>query len=369
MFKMIFRIEFDRMLSIAVAIAIVLTSAAGVSAQEAEDSTVQVPEVVVDGTLHESFEIMRLLEASTINYEIMGMPDSIPEDTLEPIVLPPAIFMGRDGSLMTWSLPDSIRQYYDSIETVYEAEDYGKAAEMYKELYQRAPGFTYALTLVGDAYVLADQYDSAIVYLKKSIEYNFIDYQAHWYLSKAYWYSNRDDEGLREIHLAHLLNPNHQLVVDQANEQRALQDLWPLGGWRTPRYLIKQIEGGAQVFFEPEWIGYALVKALWEAEPGYREKMAGDSTHWVVAVVKEEKEAIASYLVDSVKVPLVDKIAENDNFDQFVIYEFLASKNPSMMAHFSPEWLNHLADYMMLRDQYWAILSRLKESYKENGGQ
>ena len=327
------------------------------------------PEVVVDGTLHTLGEIMALLDRSAVKYDVMGMPDSIPEDTVRPTVLPPAIFLGSNGELMTWALPDSVQALYDSIEAVYQAENYAKAAELYKDLYKRAPDFTYALTLIGDAYVLAYQYDSAIVYLSEAIERNYIDYQAHWYLSRAYWFLNEDQEALREIHISHLLNPNHQLVIDEANEQRALKELWPLGGWRTPRYLIKEVEGRVKVYFEWEWMAYALVKALWQEEPGYREQIGGDNSHWVATSINEEKEAVAAYLADDVREPLVNKISADGNYDEFVIYEFLASKYPTLIPHMSREWIDRLADYLIFRDQYWGILSSMKQKAKENGGQ
>jgi hypothetical protein len=97
--------------------------------------------------------------------------------------------------------------------------------------------------------------------------------------------------------------------------------------------------------------------------------MGGDNSHWVVTTINEEKEAVAAYLADDAREPLVNKISADGDYDEFVIYEFLASKYPTLIPHMSREWIERLADYLIFRDQYWGILSSMKQKAKENGGQ
>lgn len=314
-------------------------------------------EVVVDGSIHSADEIMVMMIDSKVRYSLMtGEADSIPVDTSGPQVLPAGIFLGENYEFQIHTLPDSLESDFQKAEELYLSKKYLEAALAYKSVLERCSHFNYLMTFIGDSYVVAGHFDSAIVYLEKSIDSNFIDYQAHWYLANAFAHTDRYEEALQQMHLAHLLNPNHELLNGNLVNRRAENDLPPMSRAFEPKYDLRQSGDEILIRFDPMWLQYSLVKAIWFAEPGYRDKMVAELIHPVEAIILEEKEAVFSHLSREARRELRARLIEDDLYDEFVIYEFLAYESPEIMLYLSPDFLNRIADYLLVRHEYLALL-------------
>jgi hypothetical protein len=110
---------------------------------------------------------------------------------------------------------------------------------------------------------------------KKAIELNYISYDAHWFLADTEWELGNKETAMQEITMAHLLNVGHESLRNKMISCRqALKHDWKDWDY-LPQYLLSQKGKEVSVDMDIEWLGYAIVKAIWKYEPGYAEKTSG----------------------------------------------------------------------------------------------
>lgn len=297
--------------------------------------------------LHSPAEIMKIMEESELMYEIG--PDFVAAPADSPVVLSSQVYLQkteRGHSLVMFSISEQARSVFDRAEEAFRSGKFVEAIAQYRRLLEVQPDYLHAVTLIGDAYFCMQEFDSAKANLERSIELNFVDFYAHWFLADTYARMGDVESALREATLAHILNVNH------ANLQKAIRHHRKMAGrpWKewafTPEYTISKEGNTVSIQTSPEWMGYAMVKALWAHEPGYAASMLDRPRETLAIVWPEEKEAIVMLLPYKEKFQHIGDIIDAGFFQEFVLYEITARRHPSVLVVLPHEELMRVVEYV-----------------------
>jgi tetratricopeptide (TPR) repeat protein len=304
----------------------------------------QVPQ---EPKLHSPAEIMAILAKSELTFEIgsdytAALPDS-------PVVLSNQMYLKKEDqgqSLVMFTISEQARPLYDRAEEAFQRENFSEAILLYKQVLQVQPDYLHALTLIGDAFFSMQQFDSAKVYLLQSIELNFADYNAHWFLADTYKRLGKFDAALREATVAHLLNVNHSNLQKAVRYYRQMNKQ-PWKEWSfKPEYTLSKEGNKVTIKSTADWIGYALVKALWAHEPGYASSMLGEQKDSLLIKWPEEKEAILTLLVNKERFNHINEIVKKGFFEEFVLYEITAPRHPGVLVLLPHEEFMRIVKYV-----------------------
>ena len=299
--------------------------------------------------LHEPAEIMKIMEDSTLTYELGSGDDLSPAQIESPRVLSDQMLLLEEGggySLTYYSLPEDARALLESAENAYDAKDYEEALKRYAQLKEKQPAYWHVSVLIGDTYYAMGDYDKAQSAFKEAIKHNFADYQAHWFLGDTQWRRGDQTGAIRSLTTAHLLNVNHKTVREKLLSYRTKAGR-PWKAWTyEPRYALKKEGNTIKVTFAKEWLGYAIVKAVWAFEPGYAHDMVGPDYEKNVITMPEEKEALIATIATNHELKHIEKIIDDGYADEFIYYELLARKAPDAIVLFPREMFDRLVDYV-----------------------
>jgi tetratricopeptide (TPR) repeat protein len=305
-------------------------------------------------------EILKIMEDSKLAFEISHIEETVKID-------PPnrtgklnlnIFYIEKDSgssSLKEYTLSDQGEVLSKEAEYFFQKNEYSKAREKYLELLKVHPEYYKVMTYVGQVYGIEKNWDKAIEWYKKTIELNYIDYMAHWFLADAYMETGKKELALREITIAQILNRNNPRIrnsfIDIYNKNKLNSADWVF----NPQIELKKIDDiKVKVSYKKDWIGYALAKAVWEFEPDYPASM-GEEKNGIS--VLEEKECLASLLVSTMndkkalkKYPELNALkmaADNKMFDQYIFYEVILPDYPRVAMMISKESIESIADYVI----------------------
>lgn len=306
--------------------------------------------------IHPPAEIFEMLEKSTLNYELNTLDEEIlaKDQTFN---LNSADFYRKsdNSSLKTIKIELSSEAFKikEEAEKYFEQKDYTKAREFYEKVLKIHPEYSKILTYIGQTYLSEGQEKKAVEYFKKAIENNYIDYMAHWFLGKYYLKKNQLVKALDEIVIAHILNRNHKLILDDL--VKVLQKSgYTYENWTfTPQIKISSNDQKlVKVDYKKEWLGYALVKALWKYEPNYKESMGVASNELSML---EEREALFNLYAGNVdnkilkQTPFITLVNSLDHkqLDEFILYEIFIVENPFIAYQFPEEIISNIKNYII----------------------
>ncbi|WP_010662285.1 tetratricopeptide repeat protein [Marinilabilia salmonicolor] len=306
--------------------------------------------------IHSPAEIFEIMEKSPITYELNELEDEIlPPDRTDNLNFNSYYRVIEDGQIFTYRYQvDSIAQeYLKSAEKFFEDRMFSAAKEMYIEALRSDSTSYWVMTYIGQMCGIEGDFDQAIDWYKKAISLNFIDYMAHWFLADAYKEQGKMDEAVDEITIAMILNRNNPRIKESFNDIYRRKKL-ELSDWTfTPQMQLDSIgKNKVGVSFDADWLGYALVKALWRYEPGYQESMGVEAGSFSTI---EEKEAFVS-LMTGFDRKTVKKHPEfralkasldKDMIDEFIFYEIVLPEHPFVAYQLSEEFINQIKDYVI----------------------
>jgi tetratricopeptide (TPR) repeat protein len=230
-------------------------------------------------------------------------------------------------------------------EVAFQDAQYDQALKLYQSVKASAPKYASIDTYIGDTYFRQGNYEKAQIHFEAAIKRNFIDYQAHWFFADMLWKMNERERAVAEITTAHLLNINHSEIKATLLKYRAALNR-PWKDWEfNPQYVLNQDGDKVMISVEKDWLGYALVKALWKYEQGYAKNMVGQDYENLVVCFEEEKEAIVSLLAGTESFRDLKAIVEQGFVDEMIIYEILACKDPGSVLLLPQETFARLVDY------------------------
>jgi tetratricopeptide (TPR) repeat protein len=311
--------------------------------------------IAIDGHIHTTQEILKLMDQSVIVYQLGSISDAseytTEQDSLNNSLSTERYVIQVDGhpSVRLFDMSGTLAAMLASADSAYQKREYDRAILEYRKVYDQFPDYHRMLVFIGDGFYGAEQYDSAAFYFQEALDKNFIDYQAHWFLADALWELDRQTEATRELALAHILNRNHQVLLHHLKNRREVSDRdwkeWSFG----PLYSVHRDAVDSHLVIiscDTAWIGYALVKALWQFEPGYSKKMLGHDLEEGAFNLLEEREALACQLSSKKDPGVLGQIIKSGFTTEFIIYEILARQHPEAMASISTELLGRIADYV-----------------------
>ena len=109
---------------------------------------------------------------------------------------------------------------------------------------------------------------------------------------------------------------------------------------------MSQEDNNVKIYFNPDWLGYVLVKALWKYEPGYSEKMFGPGYEYQLVCFLEEKEAIGSLLAHNKKIGYIEQIIDDGFINEFILYEIVLKKSPNTLLPLQRDLFMRVVNYV-----------------------
>ncbi len=302
-------------------------------------------------TFHSPAEMYKIMEDSKITYVLGDLDKEIPYTIDSSFVLSNQLYVeNRDGDLVwsEYSLDDSSIEKLNQAETLFQDKNYILSKALFRQVFEDNPSYSYALTMIADVFFMQAIYDSAEYYFKKAIEMNPIDYIAHWFLADTFWNKGDSEKTIDYITRAHLLNRNHQVLKKMMIYYYKQADL----GWDdwvfNPQYKVYKEDKQVKVFFNDEWMAYALTKALWKFEPGYAESVLNTVDNNLMFIREEEAEAIVSQLMMEQDMQPVKQIVDDGYFDEFWFYEIVTPQEPRAVLEQPREVLDRVVKYIKL---------------------
>lgn len=239
-------------------------------------------------------------------------------------------------------------------EAPFQNKELTEARETYQKIYKIMPEYSKMTTYIGQTYEYQKKFDLAKSLYQKSIENNYIDYMAHWFLGRLLFKSGKIKEGIKELSIAHILNRNHKYIFAELKEA-LLYDGLLLEDWTfNPQIELEQVsEQKVIIKYQTQWLGYALVKACWAFEPDYKKSMGVEDG---IFSSLEEKEALASLYVGVAKDKKILKkptfntlknALENKSLDQYILYEVMFAQHPIIALQLPQKTLESISEYIL----------------------
>lgn len=300
-------------------------------------------------------EIFKIMEESSVMYEIQ---------ILEKEILPPDrtnllnyndVYRVKENNnyiVINYDVSGSTASYASKAEEYFEKKDYANARNMYLQALAIDSTYYEIMTYLGQTYYIEGDYENAINWYEKVIKLNFIDYMAHWFLADALSLKGDTERALDEITIAMILNRNNPRIkksFDRIYESKKLKTThWVF----NPQMEIGLVdENKVKISFAEDWLSYAMAKAVWNFEPGYKEKKGVAKESYSSL---EEKEAIAGlYLTmdkkKQKKLPEFKALSlaiDKKMLDEYIIYEIMLPDHPSIVYQLTEETILGIKEYV-----------------------
>jgi tetratricopeptide (TPR) repeat protein len=306
-------------------------------------------------------EFMKMMMASPFNYEIEALKNKV-ESNGSGNVIEGVLHVTKTNTesvIAHYSFSGSDSLLFPRAENCFRDGNVDSAIILYKELVRIAPNVSVYNTYLGQ--VLIQKGDSATSEqcFKNAIATNYYDYLAHWFLADLYYFRNKLSEAMNEVSLAIILNRNNPRIKKSFERifKAAHHDdeLWIM----TPQVdLTRTGVNQVKVSVDTKWMGYAIAKAAWEYEPGYKEKMAKELKMQLAELsFYEEEECLfneyaglknaSSDVSKDKQLTALKTAAETKNFKTYVLFEALLPENPTAAYLQTTETLDAVRDYIV----------------------
>ena len=309
--------------------------------------------------LHDPAGIFKILESSKISYNITELKEPIESpDFSNNLNLNNAYRIESDSGLFVYgySLEEGARQYFEKAEEYFNARNLDSAVVYYEKVLEIQPNYYKVMTYIGQMKGSLGRLDEALDCYKKTIEINYIDYLAHYLISDIYRLKGDLDNAINEITIARILNRNNprmaELQFKLYKEKKLNTEDW----YFNPQYSIAQNESGdVEIKMNLDWMGYALTKAVWEFEPGYKESMGVEKGTYSSLEEKEALIVLYTGLLNMGKKAIkknadfinLENAIENDYLTEFILYEIVLPKHPNVAYQLPKEQIENLKEYLL----------------------
>lgn len=307
--------------------------------------------------IHTGAEVIQILEKSIVNYELHELKEEIgpPEDRSNKLNLNEyyRVEEGEAIKVNEYEYSKKVLTLSKKAEKNFMEKNYKEAREFYLKILEEDEKHYRVMTYIGQTYGIEGDMDLAIEWYLKTIEKNYIDYLAHWFLASAYKSEGKLDKALDEITIARILNRNNPRIKQSFDEIYKLNKLKRPEWEFIPQINITELnEHQIKLEYGENWLGYALVKALWLHEPGYKESMGYQEG---VFSTLQEKEAFLSLLAGLEKKTIkknpefktLQKAIEEKLLDEFIFYEIVLPDYPQAAYQLPTGFIESIRDYVI----------------------
>jgi len=313
---------------------------------------------VAQQKFHTPAEILKMISDSKLMYEVkmLDKPIACP-DYSNKLNAHDSYRVVTDSSLYTsqYEINDKARPLFDKAEEFFQAKNPYSALMYYRMALDADSTQYYIMTYIGQMYDGQKDYEQSIQWYKKAIEKNYIDYMAHWFLADAYFAINDVKNALDEIVIARILNRNNQRIAASMvnifkKAKRDTED-WCF----NPQIAINKGEGNRVIVeMSADWTAYAMAKALWNFEPGYKESMGVAPDNYTTL---EEKECLIAQLIGlenaktnvkkNPQLRILKKAAENNHLEDYMLYEIFLPRSPQVALLLPEQTIISIKDYVL----------------------
>jgi tetratricopeptide (TPR) repeat protein len=306
--------------------------------------------------LHTTDEILKIMADSPISYHIdlLDKPIKAPDraDNLSShLVYQQPTESGIE--VREYQLSEEQQQWFTNAEELFAKGDYKGARELYLQILQQDSTYSFIMTYVGQTYGIEGNFTEAKTWYRKAIQNNHLDYMARWFLADALL-SAKDPKGaLQEITMAHILNRNNPRIFNSFKNIYAANKLKTPTWNFNPQYSLDSTgPKNVTVAFTREWLGYALVKAVWRFEPGYAESMGGTRTG---ISTTQEREALLNFILpkdkkEIKKMPELNALQmamDKDLVTAYIFYEIILPQYPNVASQVETSLLDEMKQYVI----------------------
>ena len=306
--------------------------------------------------IHTPAEIFKLMEKSPVSYELKELKQPVPVPDRSANLNFNDFYRVQSGNEIftyRYSVNDTVSSYLKKAEDFFQSRQYSFARDMYMMALKLDSTYYQSITYIGQTYEIEGNLDEAITWYQKAIDKNYIDYMAHWFMADAYKVKGELKTAVDEITIAQILNRNNPRIL------RSLNEIYQLNKLKTKEWVFNpQMEidstgpHNVSIASSPDWLGYAMVKALWAYEPGYRESMGVKKNTYSTL---EEKECFALLINGFSKKKLrkhpeykaLNLALDKYMINEYIFYEIILPDNPFAAYQLSEEFINSIKDYVI----------------------
>ncbi|BDD01388.1 hypothetical protein [Persicobacter psychrovividus] len=311
---------------------------------------------VIGQEIHSPADIFKIMEKSTVTYELNALEKEIlPKDRTDNLNHNQYYRVNDGGQISTYKyeIDSNVQTYLTKAEVYFNEKKFSLAREMYLEALIEDSTYFEVMTYIGQTYGIEGDFDKAIEWYNKTIDLNYIDYMAHWFLADAYKTKGELDKAVDEITIAMILNRNNPRI------EKSLKNIFELNKLKTkdwtfnPQIEIDSIEvNKVRISFDSDWLGYAMVKALWKYEPGYKKSMGVSEGSFSTI---EEKECFVSLMTSFNKKKLkkhsefkaLKLSLDKEMIDEYILYEIVLPEHPFVAYQLPVEFINRIKNYVI----------------------
>jgi tetratricopeptide (TPR) repeat protein len=289
--------------------------------------------------IHSPAELIKIMNDSKLSYEIKVLDKPIEcMDYSDKLNYHDYYRVSKDSGLITYKFNpnNEAKQLFDRAEKEFQTKNIDNALIDYRLALKMDSSLSKIMTYIGQIYSNKGDYDNAIKWYKMAISKNYIDYMAHWFLADLYLDRKDFKNAVDEIVIAQILNRNNSRIkkswINILEKAKRNTEDWCF----KPQMEISKIsDNKISVSISDKWTGYAVAKALWTYEPGYRELMGVSQGQYSTI---EDKECLISLLVGlenakinikkDAQLRILKKAVENKHLDEYILYEIVLPKTP-----------------------------------------
>lgn len=317
------------------------------------------PSLVHSQKINDLTEVMKRLESSTMMYEIHPVKEKFEcPDLSNTSIVGMYRQVKTDSGLVfeAFECKPEAKPAFAKAEKFFMDSNLDSALVYYKAAVLKDVNFYSAMVYIGQIYGIKKDWKNAQSYYKQVINENYINYMAHWFLADTYFVDGDMENAMNEICIAHILNRNNPRIVASLKKIMGKAKR-KVGDWCfMPEVRIDQVNDKKyKINYGDGWLGYALPKALWMAEPGYSEEHGISSDSELSTV--EERECLLGWMLGTNEKK--DKIAKTPMFktfknalmnkqtDAFILYEVFLPQAPKFAYGLPKESILELKDYLL----------------------
>lgn len=316
-----------------------------------------IPLKLISQNLHSPAEILKIMENSKISYEMNVLENPIScVDRSDNLVDQNFYRIKTDSSILTYSykLKEEAKPYFEKAEIHFNNRNLDSARIYYEKVLEIDPSYFKVMTFIGQMYGSMGNLDKSLEWYKRTIEANYIDYLAHWLIADIYRMKGDIEEAVSEITIANILNRNNPRLKELQSEIYRFAKIKTKDWCFNPQMEITSDGEKVKIAFNEVWIGYAMPKALWKYETGYKESMGIKSNQYSTL---EDKECLLNLIValqnskaDYKKYPEIvtlKKAVDKNYLSEYILFEILLPEHPFTACQFSEETINKIKDYVL----------------------
>ena len=265
------------------------------------------------------------------------------------------VYTGGRYSIGRFEPGNEVKAMLAAGEDAFQIRDFEAARKYFIRASSLDSAFSVPYAYLGQCAYAQGDLDAAGIHLDRALQLNYWDFIAHLCRANVLLDKDHKREAAREAALAYILNPNEPLVRSETSRifQACGLDFKEFSF--APNYALTKDGTRVTIRMSMPWLMYAVCKAIWAHEPGYRRSM--DAQGSPEFNLLEEKECLLNLLVSLREMPRKDAKepameALSDAFDaqmleQFILVEMWLPREPLIIYTQPRALLEGLVDYVI----------------------